>query len=145
MEKKLAGFYTQSLFKELAQVQEAMGMHSANIPLHGRAAQQSAARTVEEFSYQGSPDFGDVILPDDAPISQRETTTRCVAFLRELDQMSVEETGTPLITMPEVRSWVHSPALSVDLRALREPHSRLLLQAPALTGRALLDLPEFQG
>lgn len=92
----------------------------------------------------GNPGFGEAIHRDGGPLSQREMSTELVGMLGGLDQYCVEETGTPLITMPEIRSWMHSPAMPIDLRALREPSSRLLLQVPALTGRALLDLPEFK-
>ncbi len=145
LDQKLGAFYTQSLFQELAELQEITGAESADRPEHTLPARHAARRTLEEWEYKGSENFGDVVesQPGDQ-LSQRERTTAALQILTNLDDACIETQGTPLINMPEVRSWAHSPAMHFDLRALREPSARLLLQVQPLTGRALLDLPEFR-
>ena len=144
MEKKLAGFYLRSLFIQLARSQELVGLNNVDFSQHGRVNRQIAARTLAEFHYKGSWGFGDLIDSADEFCSQRECGAFLVSDLRELDKKCVEETGTPLITMPEMRRWLNSTAIYFDLQALREPAIRLMVQAPPLTGLALLNLPEFK-
>ena len=144
-EQKLAAFYIQSLLQELAEVEEVMGVQSVDIPQHGAAAQRAARGTLKEWNYEGSQRLRDEIRSqEEGELSQREEITYSVQLIAEVDDRNYQETGEPFIMMPQVRAWACSPAMLVDLRALREPSARLLLQAPPITGRALLDMPEFK-
>jgi hypothetical protein len=74
---------------------------------------------------------------------QRAVLTAPMETMRALDTQFQEEYHSPLLRDPRVRNWVHSPDLLFDLRALREPSGRLLMQAAPLTAQALLQTPTF--
>ena len=144
MDKRRAGLYLQMLLVEAAQVEEEMGVDSANMPEHGAPAQRAARRTLEEWRYKGNEDFGDSVEREPGEPSQREMVTRMIEMMPHLNVAIAIDSGAPLITMPKVQEWLHSTDLSFDLRALNQPSARLLLQVAPIAGRALLNLPEFR-
>lgn len=144
LHQKLAGLYMQLLLQDLAELEEVVGTESADRPEHGPAAQRAARRTLEEWHYTGNEDFGDAVEAEDGRLSQREMTTKALESIPFLDAFCEVESGAPLVTSPQVRLWAQSSDILFDLRALREPTARLLLQLPKISGRALLAMPEFQ-
>lgn len=144
LNKKLAAFYIQSLLHELATVQELAGLQSISNRQDGPEAQSAAQRTLEEWQYQGSEAFGDGIQERSDGFSQREAMIDILRALRLMNAECARESGTPLITLPQVYSWANSSQMVIDTLALVEPKDRLILQVPGVTGQALLDMPEFK-
>lgn len=143
-EKKRAALYLQLLWVELGAVHEMLGLHSLDKPNHGAEAQRAAARTHEEISYPGSHSFGDQISAENGMEAQRHVVTQAMEALPTIDAAFQQRFGTSMITDSRIHAWTQSPAYSVDLRMLRQPGSRLLLQAIPITGSAMLNIPIFR-
>lgn len=143
-EKKRAALYLQLLWRELGIVQETLGLRSADKPRHGAPAQRAAARTHEERSYPGSQCMGDQIGAETDPEAQRRVVMQGLEALPGRDRSFKQCSGLSLITDDRVRAWTHSTAYPFELRMLRRPRERLLLQAIPITGAALLRTSVFR-
>jgi len=143
-QKKRAALLIQLMLQEVSELQEVLGMESANIPSHSQPAKRAAIRSSEEMRYAGSEALTDItVATEDAP-AQRDIATRAMKALPGLDVAFEGVYHSPLITNALMRKWVHSPEMFMDLRGLAEPSARLQLQVSPLTGQALLDTPAFR-
>lgn len=137
-ETKRAVLYLQLLWSEVGALQETLGVRSLDKPHHGAAAQCAAARTLEEKSYRGNHDLGDQIGCENDVHAQRRTIVHGMETLPDVDFSFKEQFGSSMLTDPRLRDWTQSTAYSFDLRMLRDPGSRLLLQSIPITADALL-------
>ncbi len=143
-DQKRAALYLQLLWSEVGTVQETLGMRSRDRPHHGAAAQRAAARAHEEMYYPGNEDFGDQIGSENDMHTQRRAVTHGMEILPDVDFSFKERFGASMLTDPRIRDWTQSTAYPFDLRMLRQPSSRLLLQSIPITGTALLQTPAFR-
>ncbi|MBC7514065.1 MAG: hypothetical protein H7234_06475, partial [Herminiimonas sp.] len=121
-----------------------LGLRSLDKPNHGVAAQQAAARTHEALTYPGSHEFGDQVGSEADPGAQRRTVTAAMEALPDIDDSFKQRFGSSLFLDPRVGAWTQSTAYQFDLRMLRQPRDRLLLQAIPITANALLRTSVFR-
>lgn len=142
-EKKRAALYLQLLWCEVADVQRALELRSLDGPNHSAAAYQAAARTREALHYPGSHECGDQVGSEADLGVQRRAATTAMESLPDVDRSFKKRFGSSLFIDARVGAWTQSTAYRFDLRMLRQPRDRLLLQAIPITGSALLGTSVF--
>jgi len=142
-QKKLAALLIQQTLQEVSEIQETLGVQSAAIPSHSGLAQQAGKRTKEELYYAGSRTLSDHTVRSSEGLSQRAMLVEPMQGLPTFERHFNATYNEPLFADAEVRKWINSPEILLQLRGLTEPSARILAQISPATGRALLQTHAF--